>query len=269
MTNKAIQFKEPSLVCEWLDTALAKEKEKYQKCPVIHDTVPEHESAQAWAYVVAGYFLLEEAFKVLLHIRGDQQVPTTHSLSTLFEKMDDGDKETLSKYYTDFKFSNDNGLGLFPFENLRVFLTNLDGSRNQHGNHIGSFEWRYFLIEEQQSPKMPIVSIEYMHEVVSGCIRIIKHAITGCFEPSQYTSSKEMRGKRINTYLTKWLPTRINTNEWKNQNDTLEILWGPDYQGCYDLLFPKHRRFDFGAIPENCDLPIVDLREDIKRFLEK
>ncbi len=56
-------------------------------------------------------------------------VPTTHSLSKLFERMDDGDKKVLSKYYTDFKSSNNNRLGLFPFENLRVFLTNLDGGK--------------------------------------------------------------------------------------------------------------------------------------------
>ena len=124
MTNKAIQFKEPSRVCEWLDTALKMEKEKYQKCLVIPDMVSEHESAQAWAYVVTGYFLLENSFKALLYIRDDQQVPTTHSLSKLFERMDDGDKKVLSKYYTDFKSSNNNRLGLFPFENLRVFLTN-------------------------------------------------------------------------------------------------------------------------------------------------
>ena len=169
--------------------------------------VSEHERAQAWAYVVTGYFLLENSFKAPLYIRGDQQVPTTHSLSKLFERMDDGDKKVLSKYYTDFKSSNNNKLGLFPFENLRVFLTNLDGGKNQHGNYIGSFDWRYFLIEEQQSPEMSTVSIEYMHEVVSGCIRIIEHAINGCFEPSQYTTlSRRMRGERRNTYL-KWLPT--------------------------------------------------------------
>ena len=62
----------------------------------------------------------------------------------------------------------------------------------------------------------------------------------------------------------------MNTNEWKNQKDTLKILWGPDSQGRYDLLHPKRKRFPpFGVIPENCDLPIVDLREDIKRVLAK
>ena len=62
-TNQTIDFKDPLWITAWLDTALEKEKEKYEKCPVKSDLLPGHEAAQAWGYVVAGYFLVEESFK--------------------------------------------------------------------------------------------------------------------------------------------------------------------------------------------------------------
>ena len=56
-TNQTITFKEPEWITAWLDTALKKEKEKYEKCPVIPDMAPGHDIAEGWGYVVAGYFL--------------------------------------------------------------------------------------------------------------------------------------------------------------------------------------------------------------------
>ena len=53
-----------------LDTALRMEKEKYAKCPVKPDLVAAYEIYQAWGYVICGYFLLEESFKLLIHIHG-------------------------------------------------------------------------------------------------------------------------------------------------------------------------------------------------------
>ncbi len=80
---KGIRFKDRTWVLAWLDTALEKEKEKYAKCPVIPDMVPGHEAAQGWGYVVAGYALVEQSFKALLHLR-EKNVPARHSLSNLF-----------------------------------------------------------------------------------------------------------------------------------------------------------------------------------------
>ena len=60
--NQTIDFKDLLWITAWLDTALEKEKEKYEKCPVIPDMVPGHEAAQGWGYVCTEYFLLEEAF---------------------------------------------------------------------------------------------------------------------------------------------------------------------------------------------------------------
>ena len=78
--------------------------------------------------------------------------------------------------------------GTFPFRSLDDFLANLDGDKNKRGDHVGSFDWRYFLIQEKQSQKMPFVSVDYLHEIVFGCIQIIEYANSGRFEPSQHTS---------------------------------------------------------------------------------
>ena len=101
MANQTIDFKDPLWITAWLDTALEKEQEKYKKCPVMRDIVPGHEMAQAWGYVVAGYFLVEESFKALLYIR-NKRVPTKHSLTQLFDLFEADDKETLREFYTDW-----------------------------------------------------------------------------------------------------------------------------------------------------------------------
>ena len=45
-TNQTIDFKDPLLIVQWLDTALKKEKENYKKCPVVPDIIPGQEAAQ-------------------------------------------------------------------------------------------------------------------------------------------------------------------------------------------------------------------------------
>ena len=42
--------------------------------------------AQAWGYVVAGYFLLEQGLKAVLYVRGVEP-PKTHALSVLFAEL--------------------------------------------------------------------------------------------------------------------------------------------------------------------------------------
>ena len=114
MANQTIDFKDPLQITAWLDTALKKEKEKYEKCPVKSDLVPGHEVAQAWGYVVAGYFLVEESFKVLLYLRGEK-VPTKHSLTMLFNLFEPGDKKILREYYSDYRATIGGYGGKFPF----------------------------------------------------------------------------------------------------------------------------------------------------------
>lgn len=101
-TKQIIDFKDPSWITTWLDTALKIEREKYEKCPVIPDLLPGHEAAQGWGYVVTGYFLVEESFKALLYVR-EKHVPKKHSLSTLFDLLDNDDKEIIREYYLDYR----------------------------------------------------------------------------------------------------------------------------------------------------------------------
>lgn len=266
-TKKKIKFKKPLWITAWLDTALEKEKEKYKSCPVVPDFVPGHEAAQGWGYVVAGYFLLEGSFKALILVRGVREVPTIHSLTTLFGMLDKNDKALLREYYSDYKATIGGKVGAFPYLSLDDFLENLDGDKNMHGDHIGSFDWRYFLIEEKRSREMPIVSVDYLHEIVFGCARILEHAINGRFDPASHIRSWRLRHNRMEKY-SHWLTVRMNSEGWGEQGDRWELLWGPDYLDRHDLLLFKDegRLHFFSKIPDDSGLPIVDMREEIESF---
>ena len=248
-----------------LDTALRMEKDKYAKCPVKPDLVPHCETYQAWGYVICGYFLLEESFKLLIHIRGGTP-RRTHTLSKLFQQLPEDDKDLLREYYADFRgvlgFENNK---TFPFPCLDDFLTNLDGVKCR-GKHVGSFDWRYYLIENPKS--MPTVSIEFMHEVIFGTLRIAEYAANGKFEPSQHLYSLRKRGDRWEGKFNHWLTVRMNSEGWEELGDRLEILWGPDYKNRYDMLLFKGRGREncFCEMPEDFDLPIIDKRAEVEKF---
>ena len=259
-TNQTNNFKDPFWATAWLDVALKKEKEKYAKCPVMPDMVPGYEAAQGWGYAVVGYFLVEESFKALLNIRG-KEVPKTHSLSSLFNLFDQDDKKILREYYDDYRATIGGHIGKFPFESLDDYLVNLDGDKNRRGDHIGSFDWRYFPIEERKGQKMPLVSVDYLHEIVLGCIQIEECADNGRFD----TRSWRMHHERIGKY-SDWLEVRMNSDGWDDLGDRLEILWGPDYQGRYDLYLFRDKSINvyFSEIPTDLELPIVDKRGEIE-----
>ena len=196
-TNQTIDLKDPLRITFWLHTALKKEKEKYEKCPVIRDMFPGIENAQGWSYVVTGYLLLEEAFKALSFIRGESKVPRIHSLFVLFSQLEVTDQAVLREYYYDYKATTMGGrVEAFPFKSLDDFLRNLDGDEDAHGNHIGSFDWKYYLIEEKRSKELPIVSVDYLHEIVYGCIKMEEYVINGSFEPTLETRSWRLRWQR-------------------------------------------------------------------------
>ena len=266
MPKQAINFKDPSWILVWLDTALKKEKEKYKKCPELPDIVPGYEAAQGWGYVVIGYFLVEEAFKALLHVR-EKGVPKEHALSILFGLLDQEDKLILCEYYDDYKATAEGELGRFPFVSIEDFLVNLDGGKNKRGSYIGSFDWRYFLIEEMQSGKMPLVSVDYLHEVTYGLTRIVEWVVHEGSPPSQHTHSWRLRWKRKEKYRD-WNNVRVKSGQWSELGDRIEKLWGPDYCGRYDLYVfhggtGKHI---FRKIPTDLDLPVLDKRSEIELF---
>ena len=194
-----IRFKGRLCVEAWLETALEKECEKYAKCPVVADAVPGHDAAQGWGFVVAGYSLLEQALKAVVRLRG-KAAPRTHCLAGLFELVCDTDRDILREYYTDFRESSGGLLARFPFASLDEFLGNLDGDDNKQGRPMGSVDWRYYLIEEMYSEKLPLVSVDYLHEIVFGCVRILQCAEHPGVDPRDFCHSRRLREERARNY---------------------------------------------------------------------
>lgn len=260
--SKSIKFKDPSDIHLWLRSALKKEQEKYEKNPVTPDLMPDYEATQWWGYIVVGYFLMELAFKGLLHIRG-KEVHKKHSLHPLFKSFQKKDKAILREYYNDYRDSIGASKNSFPFSSLDDFLINLDGDKN-----AGSFDWRYFPIEERRSQKMPLISIEFMHEIVFGCIQTIKSVDIPGYEPLSLTRSLRLRRERYEKKYKDWLFVRMNSDDWNTDEDRLEILWGPDHQERYDLILFEdgNNSWMFSKIPEDLKLPVVDKREEIENF---
>ena len=114
---------------------------------------------------------------------------------------------------------------------------------------------------------MPLISVDYLHEIVFGCTRIVEYASNGRFEPSPYTHSWRLQRERQRK-CTDWLTVRMNSEGWDDLGDRLEILWGPDYRGRHDLyLFSgEGRKGYFSTIPDDFALPIVDKRKEIEAF---
>ena len=263
--NRTTNYKDPLRITAWLDTALKKEKEKYKRCPVTPDLVPGHEAAQGWGFVVAGYFLVEQAFKAILYV-GDKHVLRIHELLKLFNSLEQCDRDILREYYTDFQAAIGGHIASFPFRRLDDFLENLDGDR-VGTTHTGSFDWRYFLIEKNRSREMPLVSVDYLHEIVYGSTRIVEHCVLGHSAPLQFTYSWRIRRKRTNKYRD-WFNVRMNSGEWDDLGDRAEILWGPDYRDRYDVYVFRDKGIEsrFAKIPSDFGLPVVDKRREIEAF---
>ena len=266
MTDK-ISYKEPLYVWAWLDTALKKEWQKYAATPVTPDMVPGHEAAQGWGYVVAGYFLIEQGLKAVLHVRGVEP-PKTHALVVLFAEVPGEDQDVLRAYYDDFRHTF-SGMSSFPLATLDEFLVNLDGTRDSRGHYIGSFDWRYFLTEERSGTSMPLVSINVMHEIVYGCVQLVRSIDKRGDKASGATYSWRLRWRRSRLQQD-WLTVRMNSPGWGNEGDRLEILWGPGYGSRYDyLVFEGGRiRSFFAPLPnsDKVELSVVDKRGELESF---
>ena len=88
---------------------------------------------------------------------------------------------------------------------------------------------------------MPLVSVEFLHEIAYGCICMVEHTRNSRFEPSRHTHSWRMHWKRAEKYGD-WLMVRTNSQGRDELGDRLEILWGPDFRGRHDLLLFKGKR---------------------------
>ena len=266
MTDK-VAYKEPLYVWAWLDTALKKEWEKHAACPVTPDMVPGHEVAQAWGYVVAGYFLLEQGLKAVLYVRG-REPAKTHVLSVLFSELPEEDRRVLGTYYDEFRHGF-RGMRSFPLATLEDFLVNLDGARNGRGQHVGSFDWRYFLTEEGSGGSMPLVSINVMHEMVYGCVQLMRSIDKVDEKAGGNAYSWRLRWRRSRVY-DDWLMVRMNSPGWDEEPDRLEILWGPGYGDRHDYLVFQGGRIKsfFAPLPklDEIGIPVVDKRDEIASF---
>ena len=266
MTDQST-YKKPFFILAWLDTALKKEWQKYSATPVTPDMAPGHEEAQAWGYVIAGYFLIEQGLKAVLHVRGVQP-PKTHALSVLFDELPAEDQAVLRAYYDDFRHTFP-GMASFPLRTLDEFLVNLDGSKNSRGQYIGSFDWRYFLTEKGSGASMPRVSINVMHEIVYGCVQLVESIYKGNEEAAKATYSWRLRWQRSRLQQD-WLTVRMKSPEWELEGDRLEILWGPGHGDRYDyLVFVDGRvRSYFALLPDadDVELAIVDKRDELASF---
>lgn len=266
MTDR-ITHKKPLYVLAWLEAALKKEWQKYFATPVTPDLMPGHEVAQAWGYVVAGYFLLEQGLKAILHVRG-KEPPKTHALSVLFAELSQDDQDVLRAYYDDFRHTF-SGMRSFPLGTLDDFLVNLDGAQNRRGHYVGSFDWRYYPTEQGIGASMPLVSIHVMHEIVYGCVMLVRSIHKGNDDAGRFTYSWRLRRSRSRHHRD-WLMVQMNSPGWGQEGDRLEILWGPDYGDRYDyLVFEGDRiRSFFAPLPnaEATELAIVDKRSEIDSF---
>ena len=260
-------YKPPFEIVTWLNMALKMEKKKYSTVPVPPDMSPDAEAAQAWGYVLAGYFLMEQGFKAVLHMRGGTP-PKTHALHGLFAALPTEDQDVLKVYYDDFFHASPN-MNSFPLTTLEEFLKNLDGANDTRDRHIGSFDWRYFLIEKSSSPSMPLVCIDFMHEVVYACVWLIESIHKRDNKGDRGTYSWRLRRKRAWRYHD-WLTVRMNSPGWEQEGDRLEILWGPDYKGRYDFcVFQGGRQkifFQPLPKPEEIKITQIDKRKEIESF---
>ncbi len=249
-----------------LETALKMERKKYAATPITPDLIPEYEVAQGWGYVVAGYFLIEQGFKAILYARGVQP-RKTHAQSVLFAELPGGDRDVLCAYYDDFRHSFPS-MSSFPFSTLNEFLANLDGPQE---SSKGSLVWRYFPIEGEILSPMPIVGIDVMHELVHGCVCLIRAIVRNEDTESalRHTYSWRCQRKRWKRQRD-WLTVRMNSPEWGKEGDRLEILSGPAYGERYDYLVFEGKRFRhfFAPLPdaEKVGLPILDKRDELESF---
>ena len=257
-----VTYKDPLYVGVWLKTALDKEWQKYDAVPVVPDYAPGHDLAQAWGFVVAGYFLIEQGLKAILFVSGGK--PTkTHGLAGLFDKLRKSNQDTLSRCYEDFRHVFP-GMLQFPPRTLRDFLVNLDGAPDG-GNHIGSLDWRYFLTEERRGESMPLVSIDAMHEVALACVHLVQSR--GKDDRARAnTYSLRLHRRRHSAYMDR-LNEELSASEWPEERDRLEVLWGPDYRGRHDYIVyqGKNAQSVFGLLPNFDELPypVVDRRREL------
>ena len=109
-------------------------------------------------------------------------------------------------------------------EAVREFLKELDGKAGS-----ASFDWRYFLIESNENGVLAYLSIDFLHEVAYGTIRLIEEAKYK-HDALKQTYSYRCYRERQRKYLD-WLSKRMNKPGWDQLGDRLEFYGDFDYRG--------------------------------------
>ena len=115
---------------------------------------------------------------------------------------------------------------------------------------------------------MPVVSAEFLHEIVYGVAHILEYKVYGQHEPTTHTVSWRMFFERKMKYQD-WLLVRMNSDGWDELGNRLEILWGPDRQGRYDYFIFRTEgtsSYHFSVIPDDHGLPVEDKRPEVDAF---
>ena len=209
MSQKTIKHEGSALACTWLVAALEKEHQKYAICPANHsELVDECIALDSWGFVLAGYNLLELSFKLQLHQLNllHQRLQWTHSLTLLFNGLPSDKQEILAGYYDDFPSNGGRNNASFPFTSIEEFLNNQDGDRL-----TGSLDWRYFLVEEEQSQEMPQVSIGSLQETIHASNRIVEHLCNRRRDSSNYTYCQRIRRR----HKPAWISLKVSTGQQK------------------------------------------------------
>lgn len=257
-----IKLKDSSKTSKWLDAALEFERKKYASNPIQRDIVVEFNYAQAWGFIVAGYFLLELSLKALSH-RCNCEIKRNHALYKLFKRLPDEQKSILRLHYTDFVNTFPKLAQETPNE-IDQFFKSLDGDHSR-----GSFDWRYYLIEEPSEDQLPFVDINLIHEVVYSIYLVHRAIGNKSDKPEKRTYSFRLHDERA-SILSRWYEYRKHFPDWVGIGDRIEKLWGPDYDERYSYVVTKERthHFCFGVISDDLakKFPIHDMRMEFQSF---
>ena len=117
---------------------------------------------------------------------------------------------------------------------------------------------------------MPTVSIDFLHEITYACIQMILRIQQGDSSPSSFTNSQRMFDQRSVKIYRNWYIKRMNSEEWDELDDRVEMLRGPDYKGRFDYQIFRGEESTpfFGVPPDSFDIPVMDMRKAVAKFTE-
>ena len=114
---------------------------------------------------------------------------------------------------------------------------------------------------------MPTVSVDYLHELVFGCIRTIESAASGVSGPSRHTRTWRLRRNRMRKHDA-WLMVRMNSAGWDELGDRWKFCGDQTIADATIYTFSGARPLPslFSEVPDDLALLIVDKRQEVEIF---